>query len=197
MVPSCGKSGGLALFWKDAIKLDVQTYSLTHIGALVGGGEEIGWHLTGFYGDPNTTKRPKYLAKLRHLPGPSLLPWLVIGDFKEPTGISKKEGGGYRPRIQMKNFVDTINLCGLWDIGFVRPKYTWIYQKSNGTQIRERLDHALASPDWVSLFPSAKLFHLSSVVSNHSPLALRLTLRSRKQRMGKAFRFESMWLKDP
>lgn len=70
MVTSCGKSGGLALFWKDVIKLDVQTYSLTHIGALVGGGEEIGWwHLTGFYGDPNTTKRPKYLAKLRHLRG--------------------------------------------------------------------------------------------------------------------------------
>lgn len=70
MLPSCGKSGGLALFWKDVIKLDVQTYSSTHIGALVGGGEEIGWwHLTGCYGDPNTTKRPKYLAKLRHLRG--------------------------------------------------------------------------------------------------------------------------------
>ena len=44
----------------------------------------------------------------------------------------------------MENFVDTINLCGLWDIGFVGPKYTWIYQNSDGTQIRERLDHALA-----------------------------------------------------
>ena len=128
MVPSHGKSGGLALFWKEGIKLDVQTYSLTHIDALADGGEEIGWwHLTGFYGDPNTTKRPKSWMKLSHLWGTSSLPWLVIGDFNEPTGLSEKEGGRYRPRRQMENFVDTINLCGLWDIGFVGPKYTWIY----------------------------------------------------------------------
>ena len=65
--------------------------------------------------------------KLRHLWGTSSLPWLVIGDFNEPTGLSEKEGGRYRPRRQMENFVYTINLCGLWDIGFVGPKYTWIY----------------------------------------------------------------------
>ena len=82
--------------------------------------------------------------KLSHLWGTSSLPWLVIGDFNEPTGLSEKEGGRYRPRRQMESFVDTINLCGLWDIDFLGPKYTWIYQNSDGTQIRERLDHALA-----------------------------------------------------
>ena len=96
MVPCRGKSGGLALFWKEGIKLHVQTYSLTHIDALVNGGEEIGWwHLMGFYGDPDIAKRPLSWMKLRHLQGTSSLPWLVIGDFNEPIGLSEKEGGSY------------------------------------------------------------------------------------------------------
>ena len=42
MVPSRGKSGGLALYWKEGTKVDVQTYSQTHIDALVDRGPEIG-----------------------------------------------------------------------------------------------------------------------------------------------------------
>lgn len=58
MVPSRGKSNGLAMYWKEGIKLDVQSYSPSHIDALVNGGRAVGWwHLTGFYGDPDTTKR--------------------------------------------------------------------------------------------------------------------------------------------
>ena len=40
----------------------------------------------------------------------------------------------------MDNFVEAINFCGLRDIGFVGPKFTWIYQRVDGIQIRERLD---------------------------------------------------------
>lgn len=65
MVPSRGKSGGLAMFWKEKSKLDIQTYSHSHIDALVDGGPEIGWwHLTGFYGEPDIAKRPESWAKL-------------------------------------------------------------------------------------------------------------------------------------
>ena len=37
--------------------------------------------------------------------------------------------------------------CDLRDIGFVGPKFTWIYQRADGTQIRERLDRALATSE--------------------------------------------------
>ena len=56
--PSKGKSGGLALFWKEEVQLDIQTYSQSHIDALVYGGRDVGWwHLIGFYGDPDMNKR--------------------------------------------------------------------------------------------------------------------------------------------
>lgn len=137
-------------------------------------------------------KRLESWANLRPLRGTSSLPWLVIGHF-----ISKKEGGSLQPRQQIEGFIDTINWCGFWDIGFSRPKFTWIYHKLDGTQIRERLDRALASKDWCSRFPAAKLIHLTSIASNHSPLLLWLSPTSRKRKMRKVFRFELMRLKDP
>ena len=58
IVPNRGSSGGLALFWKQEIRLDIQTYSHSHVDAWVDGGNGIGWwHLTGFYGEPDTSKR--------------------------------------------------------------------------------------------------------------------------------------------
>ena len=63
-------------------------------------------------------------------------------------------------------------------------------------QIRERLGRALATLEWMNLFPEAKLFHLSSSVSDHSPLALRMVQKQRKRKTRKMFRFKSMCLKD-
>jgi len=122
---------------------------------------------------------------------------LVIGDFNEIMGMSEKEGGSTRPRQQMESFVDTINWCGLRDIGFIGPKFTWLYKSRDGLQIRERLDRALATVEWVNLFPMARLYHLTSAASDHSPLALHFVQRIRERRRKRLFRFESMWLKDP
>ena len=41
-VLSIGKSGGLALFWNERVIVVVQTYSQTHIDALVDGGVDVG-----------------------------------------------------------------------------------------------------------------------------------------------------------
>lgn len=114
--------------------MDVQTYSPTQIDALVEERTEIGWwHLTGFYGDPNTAKRPNLWVLLKHLRGMSTLPWLVISDFNEIIGYFEKEGGNNRLRPHLDRFVDTINWHGLWDIGFVGLKFTWLYQQTDGT----------------------------------------------------------------
>ena len=95
----------------------------------------------------------------------------------------------------MADFMSTIDHCGLCDLGFIGSKFTWLYQKTSGVQIRERLDSALATLQWMSLYPIAKLHHLSSSVSDHSPLSLHLFQQQKKRRQ-KIFRFESMWLKD-
>ena len=82
------------------------------------------WHLTGFYGEPDTSKKAELWQKMKHLCGSSDLPWLINGDFNEIKCVEEKEGGSCRPRQQMRNFVDTINWCKLKDVGFVGPKFT-------------------------------------------------------------------------
>lgn len=62
--------------------------------------------------------------------------------------------------------------------------------------MRERLDRVLASLDWHSLFPSAKLFHKTSSVSDHNPLMLHFFSEQKRQKHKKLFKFESMWIKD-
>ena len=132
------------------------------------------WHLTGFYGNPKTERRSESRAKLKFLKNSSSLPWLVIGDFNEIIGLSEKEGGRIRPKRQMELFLEVINFCALRDLGYVELKFTWLFQQRDGFQIRERLDRALGSSDWLVLFPRASLHHLSSSVSDHSPLSLHL-----------------------
>ena len=70
------------------------------------------------------------------------------------------------------------------------------YQRRDDTQIRECLDRALASSDWHLLFPTAKLHHKSSSISDHNPLLLQLFSKKKRQKFKKLFKFESMWLKD-
>ena len=68
--------------------------------------------------------------------------------------------------------------------------------RRDGEQIREWLDRALVTTEWLNLFPEVKLHHLTSSASDHSPLLLRLVQKCRR-RPKKIFHFELMWLKDP
>lgn len=58
VIPSKGWDGGLALLWKEELKVDIQYYSDSHIDPIVGQCEDgLQWRLTSFYGNPETSKR--------------------------------------------------------------------------------------------------------------------------------------------
>lgn len=46
------------------------------------------------------------------------------------------------------------------------------------------------------MFPSLKLYHLSSSASDHYLILLHLTLKVKRQKQKRLFLLESMWLKD-
>ena len=48
------RGGGLVLFWKKDLDLQVMSSSHNHIDALIIRGNENGWRFTGFYGAPET-----------------------------------------------------------------------------------------------------------------------------------------------
>ena len=105
IIPSEGKSGGLALLWREGITVDVQTYSQLHVDALVDGGANIGWwHFISFYGNPDTAKWPESWAKLRQLKGTSTLLWLIMGDFNQNFKCFGKVGGQRKIEIADEEF---------------------------------------------------------------------------------------------
>ena len=119
---------------------------MSHIDGVVDeGGTSTKWHMTGFYGNPETSRMVESWQLLTSLSGVSPLPWLIIGDFNEIRRNSEKEGGASQPKQQMARFNNVINSCGLVEVDFIGPKFTWIYQISDGYQIRERLDRALVN----------------------------------------------------
>lgn len=197
IVPNLGLNGGLALFWKNEVIVEVKKSALSHIDAVLVGGDSFRpWHLIGFYGNPDTSWRITSWNLLKDLSLASQLLCMVVGDFNEIRSSLEKEGGVPRPKYRMPRFNNAINFCGLREVGFVGPTFTWLYQKRDGTQIHERLDKALVSQDWLSLFLSLKLYHKSSSVSDHSSLLLNFLPKPKKGKQKKLFKFESMWMGD-
>ena len=75
IVPSVGRSGGLAMLWSRDIKVEVQGYSGNYIDAIVTD-PELGfkWHIMGFYGNPETHRRKESWNLLKSLSQKHQLP---------------------------------------------------------------------------------------------------------------------------
>uniref|UniRef100_A0A7N2R7P6 DUF4283 domain-containing protein n=1 Tax=Quercus lobata TaxID=97700 RepID=A0A7N2R7P6_QUELO len=198
VVPSQNRGGGLALIWKNTLQVEPLTYSLRHIDVIVN--EEGGnkrWRFTGFYGNPEMSKREESWSLIRNLSNRCDLPWVIIGDFNELLHANEKEGGNARPEGQMKLFRDTINSCELRDMGYCGSDFTWSRKLGTKGWVRERLDRAFVSTEWIGMFPTAKIFHVANSVFDHNMLILKNAKPTRRRKKGqKQFRFESMWLKD-
>lgn len=78
-----GRSGGLALMWKNKEGCRVTKITRNYIDFEVTN-EQIGsWRYTGFYGFPERQRRYESWEMLRDLARKSTLPWCVIGDFND------------------------------------------------------------------------------------------------------------------
>jgi hypothetical protein len=172
VVDSVGRSGGLALLWKDAEEVEIQNYSRRHINAVIREEGLPPWKLTGFYGHPEWAKRHEAWALLAHLKHYNPEPWLAIGDFNEILEQSEKEGGALRSDAQMDFFRNTLEDCYLSDLGFRGPKFTWTGRRTDGVPIRERLDRAVANCQWCGLYRQAVVDVLAACTSDHNPLLL-------------------------
>ena len=127
----------------------------------------------------------------------STLPWVCMGDFNEICHRGEKAGGGERPEWQMKAFSSAINKSKLRDLGFVGPEFTWSRRLGTRGWVQERLDRALVSPNWTSLFPQVRMYNVASYSSDHNMLILKaIPPKGRNKRGKRLFRFEAMWLKE-
>lgn len=133
------------------------------------------------------------LTKLHNLKNHSNSPRICVSDYNEITRQSKKTGGQVRPHNQMQPFRDVLNECGFMDMGFVGSPFTWHKHYANYT-IQERLDRALTTNDWFSMFPRTKIHHLDVTTLDHK--ALWIVPEGMECSFQKSFRFKQMWMTD-
>jgi hypothetical protein len=95
-----GRSGGLALLWKEDREVEIQNFSRQHINAVITEEGVQPWKLTGFYGHPKWAKRHKEWELLPHLKSHTPAPWLVIGDFNKILVQLEKKGGFHDERLK-------------------------------------------------------------------------------------------------
>lgn len=119
---------------------------------------------------------------------PTSDPWLVMRDFNDIAKPSEKLGGQLLSQQKLNLFNTFLNTCGLLDMSFMGPPFTWTNGRSNGQIVRTHIDRAHATSDWIMLFLDIKVLNLS----RSSPIHLKTnTFETRGQ---KPFRFESMWM---
>ncbi|XP_075665007.1 uncharacterized protein LOC142634593 [Castanea sativa] len=143
-VPTDGRGGGLALLWKNGVDVWVDSFSDYHIDSIVDGNSECAWHLTGFYGEPEASRRSEGWNMLRMLSSKPKFPWCCFGDFNELLEVQDKRGGVPRAHNLMESFHEVLDICGFVDLGYSGPDFTWRGRR-RGEMIWERLDRGVGS----------------------------------------------------
>ena len=92
--------GGLVLFWKASVNLLVEDSHRYFIDASINKNTEAEWRFTGFYGEPDTSKRQDAWQQLRILNNCPNISWLCAVDFNEITKQGEKVGGALRSHVQ-------------------------------------------------------------------------------------------------
>lgn len=115
LVSSNGLSGGLALFWKKDVKIDILASSPNFIDTRV---HFLNHHfyLTFVYGAPARQKRLAIWNKLSELGEGRDSSWLLTGDFNDILDQSKKRGGPPRHEVSFIDFRNFVSQNGLWDV---------------------------------------------------------------------------------
>jgi len=81
------------------------------------------------------------------------------------------------------------------DLGFTGNPFAWSNHRHGSPLIKEHLDRAIASNQWVHMFPHNSLLHLPASSSNHNPIILNSS--NSLPFLPRPFTFEEFWTKDP
>ena len=182
VIPSFGRSGGLALLWRKEITVEIQNYSDRHIDAIVTKDSRFKRQITGFYGNLEVHRRKESWDLLKALIRKFQLPWLCFGDFNEIVSTAEKMGGARRTQRLMDDFREVINCCRFKDLRFCGPEFTWCNMQEGRHRMYLRLDRALVTQEWIDHYKDMKVHHLVESTSDHYTLLITDSIASQSPR---------------
>ncbi|XP_074283298.1 uncharacterized protein LOC141607849 [Silene latifolia] len=179
-VDANGVAGGLWVGWKKEARMSLieacNNFMVLSVEKLNG----RLWYLILFYGASKFELREKvfeeledYLQQLNH-------PYLIVGDFNQVEYGSDKlstRNDYIRGACSFNNWKLRSELL---DIPFKRPRFTWCNNRKGEHRVYERLDKALGSKEWFTIFHDMGIKHYPIQISDHAPIEIDLNLTTIK-----------------
>jgi hypothetical protein len=192
VVPSQDLSGGLWLLWTDVVQVDVKFADHHIILALVVHiPTNVKFALVCIYGDPHHRLTKMIWDHISTFVYDNLgNPVLCMGDMNDIMSHADATSSKVN-KYRMNAFASYIKNCGLFDLGYSGPAYTWCNKRFSSTPIFERLDRCLVNSEWCAIFPNTNVYNLPIMFSDHAPILLSTESHFRKPRQN--FKFENWW----
>jgi hypothetical protein len=197
VVPSRRRSGGLWLMWNESLQIDVHSTSFHLILATAtctASNQKFG--LVCIYGDPyhrQTTDIWNEVANFVY-DNPSL-PMVCIGDMNNLLYDMDKNSNNIN-RSHMCAFRSLVKQCGLFDLGYSGPAYTWTNKRFSSNPTFERLDRCLVNAEWCSTFPISNVYNMPIIYNLSDHAAILLSTEGPVRRIKRSFKFENWWIKE-
>ncbi|XP_075633780.1 uncharacterized protein LOC142606285 [Castanea sativa] len=169
-----GYVGGLWVLWNlDKVevtqmantKLEIHVFVKVH-------SSDFSWIFSAVYASPRLEERTILWNNLATVAKYHNLPWVIARDFNEPLNTNDKFGGRVTTVKRSLLFKECLDKCNMIDLGFSGPRFTWTNRREVDALIQERIDRFFVNPKWFSLFPEAKVTHLTLCHSNHCHVLL-------------------------
>ncbi|XP_057444482.1 uncharacterized protein LOC130736702 [Lotus japonicus] len=157
--------------------------------------DNFAWACSAVYASPVPSEREELWQHLIYLRSTINVPWFIIGDLNEVLHPSKVRGGEFIASRASK-FADTVEACGLVDLGMVGGNFTWFQKRNNQLTLSKRLDRALGDVEWRIAFPEAYVEALNRIHLDHCPLLVHccVTMNGNGER---PFRYMGAWADHP
>ncbi|KAL3514707.1 hypothetical protein ACH5RR_027424 [Cinchona calisaya] len=138
--------------------------------------QSLPWILTVVYASPDIDVRKIFWDHIKKFSSAHSFPWLCVGDFNDILFSNEKRGGKGINHVRVSAFQYCLDSSGLFDMGFVGAKFTWINKRFKKGLIFERLDRVICDASWRSLYPEASVFYLVRIRFDYCPILINLDL---------------------
>lgn len=156
------------------------------------------WRATFVYGEPRREHRIEFWDFLRFMHAQWNGLSIYCADFNEPICHDKHMCFRDRSDSQMTMFRDCLDDCGLIDLGFLGPKFTWTNKQDADSNVKVRLDRAVTNGEFSRLFEDYHVENIITTTSDHYAISISLSSQSgavEHPLVLQGFCFEAMWLR--